>query len=770
MRHGAPLLAAILATGFVLAHLNSTRLNAFSASSMRAGPEPQAPSTGTSPSVGMSTFLGGTGQDEIVGIAFDAAGNVYVLGNTTSPNLPVTPSAFQKTVSGSHEHAFVAKFNTTATAILYLTYLGGSGFDYGSDIAVDSAGNAYVVGTTDSRDFPVTPGAVQTRFGGADIFGDAFITKLDPTGSRLIYSTYLGGGKDDLASSIALDAAGNAYVAGLTRSRSFPVTSGAFQPVYGGGDENYSGSGGDGFVAKIDASGTALLYSTFLGGSDEDGTAMIRVDAAGNALVVGGTNSRNFPVTLGTVQPVFAGSSGRGRDEGDAFVAKLNALGTGLIFSTFLGGSAADKASSVAFDGVGNIYVQGYTSSPDFPTYHPLQATLAGQHDAFLVKLDPAATVLLYSTHFGINNGTIGFVDASGYVYLAGDTDSPQFPLLHAFRPYFGNTDLFVAKVAPEGDTLLYSTYLGGSDLDLAYAMMRHSSGDLWIAGSTFSQNFPVASALQPSMGGGMSDAFLTRIAEVPTPDEIEMADLTITLTADRTSVSNGDSLHYTLTVTNQGPAAAENVLLMQLVPDPLTFISATAAQAPCSGGPYVSCNLGTLSPAQTANATITAAVPRESAISLGQALVATAAATSSTADRNLSDNSAQATVNVTIHGSGGGSIGVSGCFVATAAYGSYLDPHVRALRDFRDRHLLNHAAGRTLVRFYYHHSPAVAAVIERSRVLRSATRLLLTPIVFAIEYPGRSAALVFFCCVITVVIIVRRRARKPRSAGRLAE
>jgi len=706
-----------------------------------------------------STFLGGNADDEIDGLAVDLAGNVYAVGTTSSADLPVTPTAFQKTVSGSHMHVFVAKFDPTGSAILYLTYLGGSGSDQASGIAVDAQGSAYVVGVTDSRDFPVTSGAVQPQFGGEDILGDAFVTKLDPTGSSLVYSTYLGGSNDDVTTAIAVDALGQAYVVGATRSGNFPVSSGAFQRSYAGGAGNVSGSGGDGFVANLNASGSSLLYSTFLGGDAEDRVFGIALDPSGDAIVTGGTNSRNFPTTSGVAQATFGGSGGESDTEGDAFVAKLNPFGSSLVFSTFLGGSSADVAGSVELDAAGNIYVQGNTSSPNFPTHLPLQASLGGKTDAFLAKLDSAASTLLYSTYLGGNNTdfVFGIADPSGNVYLTGEIASSNFPLANAFQPYFGNRDALIAKIDPSGSTLAYSSYLGGGDSDFGNAIVRDASGNLWIAGSTFSQNFPLLFAIQPTMGGGMSDAFLSRFAEIPTPPVSEMADLKITLSADHTSVSNGDSLTYTVTVVNNGPASAANVTISQVVPSPLNFGSASATQGTCSGASYVSCNLGSLSSQQVVTATIAASVPSEFQISMGGPVVATADVMSSTSDANLADNSAQATVTVTIHGSGGGGGGGSGCFIATAAYGSYLDPHVQALREFRDRHLLSNAAGRIFVRFYYLHSPPIAAVIARSNALRTATRWLLTPVAFAIEHPVLAIMLVIFLCLIVVFMFARR-------------
>ena len=731
---------------------------------------PTFPHIGTQPSTVSpvlltSTFLGGSAEDEINGIAFDQNRNVYLVGTSNSPDLPVTPSAFQKTISGTHRHAFVAKLNPSGTAILSLTYLGGSAEDYGNAIAVDQAGNAYVVGTTLSTDFPVTPGAVQTKYGGADVFGDAFVTKLDSTLSQLIYSTYLGGSSDDLAAAIALDSLGQAYVAGSTRSHNFPVTPGVLQPQYGGNPSNISGSGGDAFVAKLDPSGSTLLYSTFLGGDGEDSASAIALDSSGNAMVAGGTNSHNFPVTPGVVQSTFGGSGDSSQTGGDAFVAKLNPLGSGLLFSTFLGGSSSDSASSVALDALGNIYVQGSTTSTNFPTFHPLQPSLAGTSNAFLAKLDPSGITLLYSTYFGGSghDGAVGTADSSGFVYLAGDTDSTNFPLMNSLQPYFGNTDVFLAKVDPTGAALLYSSYLGGGDSDFGGAIARGPDGSVWIAGSTFSQNFPTLNAPQPAKHGGMADAFFVHIGETTTPPFSETADLAVTLSSDRASVANGEPVDFSVAVTNKGPAAAANVVLSEFLPPSLSFSSATVSQGSCSGGPYLTCNLGVLNSGATASATIATAVPQSSNITLGGTLVVTADVLSATFDPNLADNGSQVTLTLSIHGTSGGGSGGSGCFLATAAYGSYLDPHVQVLREFRDRRLMSSALGRRFVRSYYRYSPSVAAVIQRSATLRAMTRWVLTPIVFAVEYPIQTTGLIFLLLLLAIVMILRHRSGKLR-------
>jgi len=720
------------------------------------------------PVLASSTFFGGNGSDEIDGIAVDAAGNIYLAGTTSSTDLPVTPNAFQRTTPGGFRDCFVAKLNPSATAILYLTYLGGGDTDIASAIAVDSSGNAYVVGTTLSRDFPVTPGAAQIRFGGADVFGDAFVVKLDSTGSTLIYGTYLGGSRDDLANTIALDSAGAAYLAGSTRSRDFPVTSGAFQPTYGGDPGNISGSGGDGFAAKLSPTGDRFEFVTYLGGASEDFASSIALDSSGNIVIAGTTSSPDFPSTPGVVQPHYADTSSDPSTSGDAFVTKLSPHGDSMILSTFLGGSALDAASSVQLDSAGNLYLQGFTKSSDFPVFHALQASPGGQGDVFAAKLNPAATALIYSTYFGGNDldTASGTIDRQGNVYLSGYTNSTNLPAINGFQPYLGNTDTYVAKIDSTGGALVYSSYLGGGDADFGGVLARDSNGNIWLAGSTFSPNFPTRNAIQSQWNGGDTDAFLARIAESAAPPPESSADLSVSVTSDQNALGNGSVVHFAVTVANQGPAEAENVGVTLSLPTPLTFKSASPGQGTCTNGVNVSCSLGVLSLNQTVVITFTATVPSKTG-QLGGTLIVTSGVRSSTSDPNVANNSAQVSLTISTPGNVGGGSGGSGCFIATAAYGSYLDPHVQVLRTFRDQRLLTNALGRAFVRAYYRHSPAIAALIAQSAFARRAVRCMLAPLFFSMKYPSSTLFLILICA---VAFMVRRHARirTCRSVERL--
>jgi hypothetical protein len=393
--------------------------------------------------------------------------------------------------------------------LVYSTYLGGSGGEFGTGIAADPAGNAYVTGQTNSADFPAANPFQPALSGSAD----AFVAKLNPAGTALVYSTYLGGSGDEVSRGIAVDSAGNAYVTGDTGSPDFP-TANPLQPTIGGPPCGEVGCSVDAFVAKLNAAGTALVYSTYLGGSETDGGSGITLDSTGNAYVTGTTNSSDFP-TKNPFQAAFNGFN-------DAFVAKLNAAGSALAYSTYLGGSGDDQSSSIAVDSTGNAYVTGSTGSPDFPTQDPLQPALGGGDcelpcpDAFVTKLNAAGSALVYSTYLGGSNADLGIgiaLDLTGNAYVTGRTYSPDFPTQNPFQAALnGFIDAFVTKLNAAGSALVYSTYLGGSDLEFGFGVAVDSAGNTYVTGDTISPDFPTQNPLQPFHGGGFSDAFVTKL------------------------------------------------------------------------------------------------------------------------------------------------------------------------------------------------------------------------------------------------------------------
>ena len=476
-----------------------------------------------------STYLGGNGFDGAAGIAVDPDGNAYVTGFTTSTDFPTTLGVFDTAFhgpAGSLSDAFVTKVNSTGSALVYSTYLGGSNFDVGNRIAVDADGNAYVTGSTSSPDFPTTIGAFQTATGGS---GDAYVTKLNPTGSDLVYSTYLGGSGFEGGSDIAVDALGNAFVTGNTGSLNFPTTLGAFQPTFAGGGSPPNPSNtppSDAYVTKLNPTGSGLVYSTYLGGSGNDFGLAITADADGNAYVTGRTDSLLFPTTPAAFQPAFALTGGLSGY--NAFVTKFDATGSSLVYSTYLGGSADDHGQAVAIDGLGNAYVTGLTNSTNFPTTPgAFQPASRGAGDGFVTKLDPGGSSLVFSTYLGGTKADAGFgiaVDASGNVYVAGTTFSIDFPTTaNVFQPALaGGADAFVTKLNSSGSGLIYSTYHGGRGDDAGFAMAVDAAGSVFVSGRTNSTNLPVANAFQaakspgpPFFGDLGTDAFVAKIVEV---------------------------------------------------------------------------------------------------------------------------------------------------------------------------------------------------------------------------------------------------------------
>ncbi len=452
-----------------------------------------------------STFIGGSSFDDAVKIVVDGAGNAYLTGRTFSTAFPTTPGVIDTTYNGGGD-AFVAKLNAAGSGLAYSTFIGGSSSDYGYSIAVDTSGNAFVTGETNSPSFPTTAGAFDTTHNGGT---DAFAAKLNPTGSALLYSTFVGGGADDYGYGIAVDAAGNAFVTGSSISPTFPTTAGAFDTTHNGGF--------DAFVTKLNAAGSALAYSTFIGGSASDDVYGLAVDASGNAFVTGETDSTTYPTTAGAFDTTYNGIV-------DAFVTKLNAAGSSLVYSTFIGGSSDDGGYAVTADGAGNAFVTGYTSggSTAFPTTAgAFDTTHNGSTDAFVTKVNAAGSSLVYSTFIGgslTEDGRAIVVDTSGNAILTGGTSSPTYPTtVGAFdTTHNGDFDVFVTKLNAAGTSPDHSTFIGGSSLDVGLGLAVDSSGNAFVVGETDSSGFPTTAGALDTTYNGNEDAFVTKL-DLPT-------------------------------------------------------------------------------------------------------------------------------------------------------------------------------------------------------------------------------------------------------------
>ncbi len=500
------------------------------------------------PALSYSSFLGGSSQNRGYGIAVDSSGNAYVVGTTLSSDFPVQ-GPLQGSRGGSYD-AFVTKISPQGNSIIFSTYLGGSDRDDGTGVAVDSGGNVYVVGKTRSPDFPTTTNAYDTSCGtdgNCNSTNDVFLAKINPQGDSLLYSTFLGGsgqdgadGAEEFGHDVAVDQSGLVYIGGHVNSTDFPVKN----------EISTCQSGWDAFVAKIDTtkSGTAsLLYSTCLGGGYGYGIA---VDAAGMAYLVG--------------------SKSNGLSGVDILVAKVDTNKTGassLIFLKFYGGSARDEGADIALDSTGNIYITGYTRSSDFNTQNAYDTTCgtdgncnSGNEDAFLMKLDTSGNIL-YATYFGGSAEDKGHgiaVDSQGRAFIAGETRSPDMPTKNAYDSTCGKDgncdvnsqryDAFVAKFDPGqagNASLLYSTFLGGSEFDYGYDVALDSSGNLYLTGQTNSDDFPLNNPFQTSRNGS-PDVFVAKLSEFATLTVVKTGSGAGSVTSNPSGINCGSDCSQT--------------------------------------------------------------------------------------------------------------------------------------------------------------------------------------------------------------------------------
>jgi sugar lactone lactonase YvrE len=579
------------------------------------------------PVLGYSTYLGGSGNDGANAVAVDSVGNLYVAGYANSADFPVSKGAVQpanKAASSGTSNAFVAKLNRAGSALLYATYLGGTtGGDVANAIAIDSAGDAYVTGTAISSDFPITSGALQKQ-NNSNGYGNAFVAKLNPTGTSLTYSTFLGGSGNglidpddnsslnggDVGSAIALDAAGDAYIAGTTWSGDFPTTGSAFQPHYNGLTTSYIDYYvSEAFVAEINPTGSSLIYSTYLGGTGAslnycdvengdgntywcpnrpwgsgDGATSVAVDSAGNTVVAGYTNSSDFPVTKGSYQSQLK-SNGLA-----AFVSVLAPGGSSLVNSTYLSGSGywsvpdeqcnilgdcwgdivstGDSVNALAIDESGNVYLAGAAASADFPvTTGSFQATNRSPNpldsNAFAAKLNPTLSALVYSTYLG-GSGKSGdsanalAIDSAGNAYIAGGTTSTDFPTtFSAFQTKNACAcRSFFTELNSTGTALNFSTFLGGSGGEIASGVALDGTGNAFIAGHTNSSDFPTTPGVFQTVNHAAtshgSNAFLAKW-DIREGTETPLYSTTAILTANTNPQIAGQPLMLTAVLAPSG-------------------------------------------------------------------------------------------------------------------------------------------------------------------------------------------------------------------------
>jgi len=470
-----------------------------------------------------STYLGGRNDDSAKAVKLDSDGNAYLCGETPSTDFPTTTGAYSTRLAGNYD-AFVMKVNLTSGELVYSTFIGGRLYDYptygndrGNGLAVDGLGRVVLVGTTESMDFPSMRDSYDPGYNGQ---GDAFVLRLGPNGDSLDFSTFLGGYDTDHGNAVALDGSGSIYVAGGTESWDFPVTSGAYDTSF-----NYDS---DVFVTKLEASGKALVYSTYIGGdpyvyTSWDQANAIAVDGAGAAYVTGYTTSPNYPTTAGAYDTTFSSSS-------DAFATKLAPDGASLAFSTLLGSPSYgnEVGTGIAVDGQNGAIVAGsiqnYGGTSDFPTTNgAFDTVFGGTSEAFLTKFDNDGTDLAFSTFLG---GSLGedapsvTTDDAGNLIVAGSTYSKDFPTTSdAFdRVNQDNADVFLCKFTPNAAQLLYSTYLGGdAGNDACLAVAADASNNACLVGWTRS-DFPVTENAFASKGSGNTDAFLTLVPFPPRP------------------------------------------------------------------------------------------------------------------------------------------------------------------------------------------------------------------------------------------------------------
>lgn len=464
-----------------------------------------------------STYLGGPGISYGQGIAVDSSGSAYITGIARAPTEPGL-DPFQQP-AGLNYNAFVIKMAPEGNGLIYYVFIGAQ-YEDGNGIAVDASGAALITGETHSLNFP-TQNPFQPMYGGGS--ADGFVTKVSPDGLTLVYSSYIGGPNYDAGTGIAVDPSGNAYVAVQTVDSSLPTNSNAFQ-------RTESGNGYHPYVLKLSSEGS-IAWGTYLAGSgNEIGLYNIAVDNSGHAFLAGATNSEDFPTTSGAFQTTLPAL---GSDSFSAFVSKLEADGTGLVYSTFFGGQSSIGGQGLAIDTNGSAYIGGTVFGPGFPVVNAIQTTYGGgDNDGFVAELNPGGDGLVFSTFLGGSNDEWGCcsvaIGPNGAIYVAGHTTSTNFPVKNSLQAFKAAATLssgqgIFAQLNP-GGSLVFSSFLGGSTDTWVADIAADSKGAMYMTGQTSDADFPVLNAYQKT-NGGTTNIFVTKVA----PDTLPPSAFSVT-------------------------------------------------------------------------------------------------------------------------------------------------------------------------------------------------------------------------------------------------
>jgi len=514
-----------------------------------------------------STYLGGSSTAIAMGIVADDSGSAYVTGYSLADDFP-TVDPYQAEREGSYD-IFIAKMSSSGSTLTFSTYLGGSTYDYGYGIAVDGEGCAHIVGKTESEDFPTAnpyQPALASNY-------DGFVTKLDSSGSELVYSTFLGGTYDDAAYGLDIDSGGCLYVTGLVDSYNFPT----LNPY----QASKAGYADDIFVTRFSSSGSSLIFSTFLGGSNDDYALGLALNPSGTICLGGVTDSYDFPIE-DSYQEEFGGGSS------DAFVSALSSTGSSLVFSTYLGGEYGDGCNRIACAQDGGIFVGGYTASDAFPTADAYQPSFGGGDvDAFVSKFSSTGSTVIYSTYLGGDDQDVAYgiaVGSGDILYITRYTQSDDFPTRHPYQSSRNSNalDAYLTGFDAEDGSLVFSSFWGGSENDAAHVVSLDSDSRIYLAGKTASSDFPTSNPYQPGSGGASTSSFVSSFrwryyftGPTASPTASPTPTSTATLTPFPTSTATPDGTPRP----SPSPSAT---------PAPIPSSTVTTAPSPIPTAPFV--------------------------------------------------------------------------------------------------------------------------------------------------------------------------------------